>query len=52
MSARRWLRAGAGGVVQEFDVMKQYDVTGVGLNLGTAEEFTRKVPTPPPLWGE
>lgn len=23
--------------------MKAYDVTGVGLNLGTAEEFARKV---------
>lgn len=32
---------------QEFDVMKQYDVTGMGFNLGTAEEFTRKVPPKP-----
>jgi hypothetical protein len=22
--------------------MKKYDVTGVGLNLGTAEEYTKK----------
>lgn len=26
----------------EFAAMKKYDVTGVGLNLGTAEEYTRK----------
>lgn len=30
-------------VVQEFEAMLDYDVTGVGLNLGTAEEFKRKV---------
>jgi len=33
---------------QEFDTMKQYDMTGVGLNLGTAEEFHRKVGKPFP----
>jgi hypothetical protein len=26
----------------EFASMKKYDVTGVGLNLGTGEEFVRK----------
>ena len=26
----------------EFEAMRKYDVTGVGLNLATAEEFTRK----------
>ncbi len=26
----------------EFGAMRKYDVTGVGLNLATAEEFTRK----------
>jgi hypothetical protein len=26
----------------EFASMKKYDVTGVGLNLGTAEEYTKK----------
>ena len=26
----------------EFDAMRKYDVTGVGLNLATAEEFSRK----------
>lgn len=26
----------------ELSAMKKYDVTGVGLNLGTAEEFQRK----------
>ena len=26
----------------ELAAMKKYDVTGVGLNLGTAEEFVRK----------
>jgi hypothetical protein len=29
--------------MQDFDDMKAYDVTGVGLNLGTADEFARKV---------
>lgn len=28
---------------KEFESMLDYDVTGVGLNLGTAEEFKRKV---------
>jgi hypothetical protein len=27
---------------EEFRAMRKYDVTGVGLNLATAEEFTRK----------
>jgi hypothetical protein len=27
---------------EEFQAMRKYDVTGVGLNLATAEEFTRK----------
>ena len=27
---------------QEFESMRKYDVTGVGLHLGTAEEFVRK----------
>ena len=26
----------------EFQAMRKYDVTGVGLNLATAEEFSRK----------
>ena len=26
----------------EFEAMRKYDVTGVGLNLATAEEFSRK----------
>ena len=26
----------------EFAAMKKYDVTGVGLNLGTAEEYVKK----------
>ena len=26
----------------ELAAMKKYDVTGVGLNLGTAEEYVRK----------
>jgi hypothetical protein len=26
----------------EFASMRKYDVTGVGLNLGTAEEFVKK----------
>lgn len=26
----------------EFEAMRKYDVTGVGLNLATAEEFARK----------
>jgi hypothetical protein len=30
-------------LLQDFDDMKAYDVTGVGLNLGTADEFARKV---------
>ena len=29
-------------VLQDFKAMMKYDVTGVGLNLGTGEEFTRK----------
>lgn len=41
----------------EFASMKKYDVTGVGLNLGTGEEFTKKTVScvcvlgglPPPL---
>jgi len=28
---------------QDFEGMKKYDVTGVGLNLGSREEFVRKV---------
>ena len=34
---------------EEFQVMRKYDVTGVGLNLATAEEFVRKsgLPLPP-----
>ncbi|CAL8463652.1 g3186 [Coccomyxa elongata] len=33
----------------EFQTMRKYDVTGVGLNLASAEEFTRKsgLPLPP-----
>lgn len=33
----------------EFQAMRKYDVTGVGLNLASAEEFTRKsgLPLPP-----
>lgn len=27
---------------EEFESMRKYDVTGVGLHLGTAEEFVRK----------
>ena len=27
---------------EEFDTMRKYDVTGIGLNLGTAEDFVRK----------
>lgn len=27
---------------QEFSAMLKYDVSGVGLNLGTAEEFVNK----------
>lgn len=27
---------------EEFATMKKYDVTGVGLNLGTAEEYIKK----------
>ena len=27
---------------EEFQAMRKYDVTGVGLNLATAEEFVRK----------
>ena len=27
---------------EEFDSMRKYDVTGVGLHLGTSEEFVRK----------
>ena len=27
---------------EEFRAMRKYDVTGVGLNLATAEEFVRK----------
>jgi hypothetical protein len=26
----------------DFAAMKKYDVTGVGLNLGTAEEYVKK----------
>lgn len=32
----------------EFQAMRKYDVTGVGLNLATAEEFTRKSGLPLP----
>lgn len=32
----RWVPPG------EFAAMKKYDVTGVGLNLGTAEEYVKK----------
>jgi hypothetical protein len=32
----------------EFASMKKYDVTGVGLNLGTAEEYTKKTVS---VWG-
>lgn len=34
---------------EEFQAMRKYDVTGVGLNLATAEEFVRKsgIPLPP-----
>jgi hypothetical protein len=34
---------------QEFQAMRKYDVTGVGLNLATADEFTHKsgLPLPP-----
>jgi hypothetical protein len=36
----------AHAALQDFDDMKAYDVTGVGLNLGTADEFARKVSRP------
>jgi hypothetical protein len=35
----------------EFAGMKKYDVTGVGLNLGTAEEYTRKTVRRARGWG-
>lgn len=30
---------------KEFEAMRKYDLTGVGLNLGTGEEFIRKLQT-------
>ena len=33
---------------EEFDTMRKYDVTGIGLNLGTAEDFVRKTGVPLP----
>ena len=33
---------------EEFDTMRKYDVTGIGLNLGTAEDFVRKIGVPLP----
>ena len=37
---------------QEFTAMLKYDVTGVGLNLGTGEEFVRKTGMPLPAGRE